>query len=315
MAPTTDDDRHSRRPLRDLLRPRTLLVVGAAAALAVGGTTLALRPTGRSAAAQPPSVTKLALPGSPGNAAFSALGTTPALPAAAAAAPRAAVSAYLTARRQGNDRASYALLPADARSRYPSLAQWSFALRGSPRPTAFTLTGRPVPTTGGVAVSAVLRQVPRLDLIAGFVPARLTATYLAVSAAGGWQVQPDPIDGAAMLPADRGAAEAAAAWLTARTRCDDRATRAVQASHRLLGTPDLAAAPCKLRTAWQTGAVERLEEGPAARPFTAAYGSGVGYWGRLVPMISPQGRFYAALAPLGERWQVFGLLADPNGGW
>ncbi len=297
-----------------MLRPGTFLVLGAAAALAIGGTTLAVRATGRSAAAQPPSVTKLTLPGSPGNAAFAALASSPPLPAVAAAAPRAAVSQYLTARRLGYDRASYALLPAGVRSRYPSLAQWSFAVRSSPRPTAFALTGRAVATTGGVAVSAALRQVPKLDPIAGYVPARLTATYLAVPSAAGWQVQPDPIDGAATLPSDRGAANAASAWLAARTACDERATRAVQANDPLLGTPALAAAPCKLRTAWQTGAVERLAEGPADRPFTAAYGSGAGFWGRLVPMISPKGRFYAALAPLGERWVVIGLLADRNGG-
>lgn len=314
MALPADNVRHRPRPLRDLLRLRTVLVIGAAAALAVGGTALALRPTGRSAAAQPPSVTALHLPGSPGNAAFSALGTSPPLPAAAATAPKAAVSAYLTARRQGNDRGSYTLLPAASHIRYPSLAQWSFALRDSPRPTSFTLTGRAVATTGGVAVTADLHQVPRLDPIAGFVPAHLSATYLAIKSTGGWQVQPDPIDGSAILPADRGAAEAAAAWLAARTKCDDRASRAVQASDRLLGAPDLAAAPCKVRGAWRSGAVERLEEGPAARPFTAAYGSGVGSWGRLVPMISPHGRFYAALAPLGERWRVFGLLADRTGG-
>ena len=60
--------------------------------------------------------------------------------------------------------------------------------------------------------------------------------------------------------------------------------------------------------------MERLEEGPAARPFTAAYGSGVGHWARLVPIVSPQGRFFAAMAPLGEAWRVFGLLAERTEG-
>lgn len=313
MTLASPDDGQPRRPLRDLRRPRTALALGGVLALAVGGTTLAVRSTDK-AQAQQPTVASFDLPGSPGNAAFADLAAAPALPAATASAPKAAVTAYLTALARGEDRATYALLPPATRARYASLAQWSFALRDSARPLSFTVFGRAVATTGGVAVPVQLRQAPKLDPIAGFVPARAAATYLAVPGTAGWQVQPEPIDSLAVLPADPGASRAAQAWLTARIACDDRATRAAQVADRLLGAADLTAAPCKLRSSWRIGAVERLEEGPAARPFTAAYGSGVGYWGRLVPIVSPQGQFFAAMAPIGDQWRVFGLLADRNGG-
>ncbi|MEP6463344.1 MAG: hypothetical protein ABJC62_08015 [Frankiaceae bacterium] len=313
MTLAPDDDGSARRPLRNLLRPRAALALGGVAALAVGGTAFALRPTDPPPQ-RPPTVAAFGLPGSPGNAAFGGLATTPPLPTAARTTPQAAVTAYLTARRQGNDRASYALLPSSVRARYGSLAQWSFGLRDSPRLRSFTLVSRVAATTGGVAVPVQLRQQPALDPIAGFVPARAAATYLAVRTSAGWQVQPDPIEDSALLPPDRGAAQAAQAWLTARTRCADPASRAVQVSDQLLGVAELAAAPCTVRSTWRIGAVERLEEGPAAQSFTAAYGSGVANWGRLVPIVSPHGRFFAALAPLGDQWRVFGLLADRNGG-
>ena len=300
----------ARRPRRTLAAVAGIGLLGLVGAV---GTSALLR-TDASADGQRASVKAFTFPGSPGTRASAhLLGAATPLPTTATAAPRAAVAAYLGARTAGNDRAAYELLPTATRARYGSLAQWSFALTSLPRPTSFRLLGPPTATTGGVAVPVQVRQVPRLDAISGYVPARSNDTYLALRGAHGWLVEPDPIDSVAGLPADSGAGAAARAWVSARTACDQRASRALQYAGQLLGAPDLAAAPCTTKGTWRVGGTSRLVEGPSTRAFLAAFGSGVDNWSRLVEVVGPPGHFFLAVAPLGERWRVFGLLANANG--
>ncbi len=304
----------ARSRLSGWLRPQLVAPLALVTALAgVGGWAHLDHAGGPAYQPHPPSVKSLKLPGGPASAA-------PITPAAVALAPAAgrdpgtAVATYLAARQRGDDATAYALLAPVARQAFSTLAVWRAGQLSRPRPVRFTAAATPAGAGGSADVRTEITQQGRLDLIVGFVPDSVRATYRALRTPAGWRVLPDPVTLTPVLPSDAPAAQAAAQWLAEVSQCDSTAAEAFQVGPDLTGDVVFGQYPCTKPGNWRAGSVRPLVEGPRTQAFTAAYGSGVGLWARLVPVTGPADSFSVALAPVGGRWRVFGIIRDGAGG-
>ena len=82
----------------------------------------------------------------------------------------------------------------------------------------------------------------------------------------------------------------------------------------LYGPIQLGDAPCKERGSWQVGDTETFNVSPDDGTYVAAFGPGIGSWGRVVPVTGPRSHFLVAVGPLGDDWRVLGVLVDGESG-
>ena len=228
------------------------------------------------------------------------------------ATPRAAVTAFLTPLTDGRPVDAYPLLDEASRRRYPTLASWVRAQADRATPLTFTVgTARPsADRPGAFEVELVATHTSSLDPIRGLVPARSTSVWLVRLENDAWRVSVDPLEFRPVLPGDAAATAAVQGWVNLLATCDAPAAAALQVTPNLYGPAALARTPCEARGAWTAGEPTGLDRSPDPRAFLAAFGPEVGTWARLVPVRGPAVGFLAAVAPMGDGWQVMGVAVD-----
>jgi hypothetical protein len=258
-----------------------------------------------------PSVTAFAFPTSVPESAPAAPDVPPP-PASEPGDPKAAVAAFLQPQADGRPDAAYALLDDASRRRFPTPASWIRAQADRATPVTFEVgASRPDPDRPGafeVDVSATHR--PSLDSIRGLVPARSASVWLVRRENDAWRVSSDPLTFRPILPAEADATRAVQSWLTAMAACDASGAAQLQVAPNLYGPAGLVKAPCEKHGAWTAGPPVGLDRTPDPRAFLAAFGPEVGTWARLVPVSGPDSRFLAAVAPMGDGWQVMGVAVE-----
>jgi hypothetical protein len=225
---------------------------------------------------------------------------------------RAAVTAFLQPLVDGRPAGAYPLLDEPSRRRYPTLASWTMAQADRATPVTFSVaTTRPsAERPGAVEVDLSATHTPSLDPIRGLVPARSTSTWLVRLENDAWRVSADPLAFRPVLPPDAEATAAVQGWVSLLAACDAPAAAALQVTANLYGPASLSRTPCEKRGIWTAGEPSGLDRTPDPRAFLAAFGPEVGTWARLVPVQGPDGRFLAAVAPMGDGWQVMGVAVD-----
>lgn len=224
----------------------------------------------------------------------------------------AALAAFLQPLTDGTPAGAYPLLDDASRRRYPSLAAWINAQADRATPHTFTVgTSRPSPDRpGAFEVDLSATHTPSLDPIRGLVPARSTSTWLVRLENDAWRVSADPLAFRPVLPGDAAATAAVQGWVSLLAACDAPGATALQVTPHLYGPAGLARTPCETPGTWTAGEPTGLDRTPDPRAFLAAFGPEVGTWARLVPVRGPAGGFLAAVAPMGDGWQVMGVAVD-----
>ncbi len=223
-----------------------------------------------------------------------------------------AVTAFLQPLTDGRPELAYPLLDEPSRRRFPTLASWAQAQVDRTQLVTIEVgASRPSrERSGAVEVEVSATHRPSLDSIRGLVPARSTSTWLARREGDAWRVSAEPMSFRPVLPAEEGAKIVVQSWVSLLAACDAPAAVHLQVSPRLYGPSSLVTMPCERRGAWTAGEPVGLDRAPDARTFLAAFGPGVGAWARLVPVRGPEGRFLAAVAPMGDGWQVMGVAVE-----
>lgn len=222
-----------------------------------------------------------------------------------------AVTTFLAAERRGDFDASYALLVAEDRERFPSRARWEQAHHEIPEVTSFG----PVEQTEATDVRATIRVDlalrPRLDESVGVVAARAAASFVAHNVSGGWRIAFSESSLTPRYPDATGARSVAVAWANARQRCERRAEWA----GGLLGVAAEAYAErlCHTTAAVRAGEPVSLDRASGTEPVLAAFGPEASIWARVVRISGPID-LDVVTAPLGEAWVVVAVLQTSSGG-
>lgn len=228
------------------------------------------------------------------------------------ATARAAVAAFLQPLADGTPAGAYPLLDEASRRRYPTLAAWINAQADRATPLTFTVgaSRTSADRPGAFEIDLSATHVSSLDPIRGLVPARSTSTWLVRRENDAWRVSADPLAFRPVLPGDAAATAAVQGWVGLLAACDAPAATALQVTPHLYGPASLARTPCETPGTWTAGEPTGLDRTPDPRAFLAAFGPEVGTWARLVPVRGPAGGFLAAVAPMGDGWQVMGVAVD-----
>jgi hypothetical protein len=238
-----------------------------------------------------------ATPASEGTGAFAAPASTG--EATAAATPRAAVEAYLTAEVAGDYDTSFGLLARSDRDRIVTPEAWRATKSRTPRITGFTVESST--TAEGTVVTDVALE-PNVDPILGVVPGSARITWTPVAEDGGWRV---PIEGSsfeARYPDDGGAAPSALAWVGERQACTPSADR-------LVFEPELPQALCGVSGSFRAERTSPLAELANPAPVLASYGPDAATWARVVRLTGPT-TIDVVTAPLGDSWVVIGATSS-----
>ncbi len=223
-----------------------------------------------------------------------------------------AVSAFLQPLTDGRPELAYPLLDEPSRRRFSTLASWSQARVDRTQLVTFEV-GASQPSrerSGAVEVEVSATHRPSLDSIRGLVPARSTSTWLARREGDAWRVAAEPMSFRPVLPAEEGARIVVQTWVSLLAACDAPTAAQLQVSPKLYGPSSLVSTPCEKRGTWTAGEPVGLDRAPDPRTFLAAFGPGVGAWARLVPVRGPESKFLAAVAPMGDGWQVMGVAVE-----
>jgi hypothetical protein len=233
-------------------------------------------------------------------------------PAVEPATPKAAVTAFLQPLADGRPEAAYALLDDASRRRFPTLASWIRGQADRANPVTFEVgASRPnAERPGAFEVDVTATHHPSLDAIRGLVPARSTSVWLVRREGDTWRMSSDPLTLRPILPAEADATRVVQGWLTLMAACDATGAAGLQVAPSLYGPAGLVKAPCEKHGTWTAGQPVGLDRTPDPRAFLAAFGPEVGTWARLVPVSGPDSRFLAAVAPMGDGWQVMGVAVE-----
>ena len=223
-----------------------------------------------------------------------------------------AVEAFLQPLADGHPELAYPLLDAPSRARYSTPAAWARAQVDRLQPVTFEVLGsRPSPDVpGAVEVDVAATHNPSLDSSRGLVPARSQSVWLVRREGDAWRVDADPMSFHPVLPAEAGATDIVQAWVGRLAACDSAGAAALQVRPNLYGPAGLIQVPCQKRGTWTAGAAVGLDKTPDPKVFLAAFGPGVATWARLVPVRGPGSNFLAAVAPMGDGWEVMGVAVD-----
>jgi hypothetical protein len=232
----------------------------------------------------------------------------PPLSAEPADAP-SAVWAFQQLLADGRPDEAYPLLDEASRRQYPTLASWRRAQADRPTPVTFEV-GASRPNSehpGAFEVDMAATHRPSLDSIRGLVPGRSTSVWLARRERDTWRVSADALSFRPVTPADAAATDVVQGWVNLLAACDTTGAAQLQVAPNLYGPAGLVKAPCEARGTWTAGEATGLDGTSDPRAFLAAFGPEVGRWARLVPVQGANSRFLAAVAPMGDGWQVMGV--------
>ncbi len=296
--------RHASR----FVRQGTVVVAGLA--LGLGGMAAYHRHNTPSYQPHPPSVRQFAFPtvapaGPPPSEAVAA-------PAGEPSDARTALVDVLQAMVDGKPEVAYPLFDNSSRTRYPTLTSWMSAQANLAVPLTFELgASRPAleqPDTFDFDVAATHRS--SLDPFRGLVPARSKSVWEVRREGDAWRVGAEPVSFRPVLPPDTSAVPVVQDWVTRLAACDTTGAASLQVTPSLYGPAGLVRAPCDEHGAWTAGNAEGLDHTSDPKAFLAAFGPDVGTWARLVPVQGPGMKFLAAVAPVGESWQVMGVAVE-----
>jgi hypothetical protein len=218
--------------------------------------------------------------------------------AAPASSPQEAVTGLLAALVARDAERSFSLLSEDDRAASGSFASWRDRLTTLPQVVEFQVTG-----AGSDEVTTDVVFEPRLDEVAGFVPAEARATWTTVEEDGGHRVAYSDSTFEPVLPSDATAAEAAQRWVTEQQACREGRTY----GGNLLGQPTLTERLCGTAGAFRAGAAEELERFRDPTLVLNAFGADAATFVRVVPVDGPV-PIQVALAPLSQDWEVIGVI-------
>ena len=283
-------------------------------ALGVGGALVLWRDKGDGSAKPVPSAKSIHLPRSVAHPGPRPITGDPApVPAVEPATAAEALTNFFQAQAAKQAATSYALITTDGRRHFPSLSTWETSAVDRLVPTTFVLGAEhaaEVDNGQAVDIEVNATHAPALDTFSGLVPGRAQETWRVWRENDHWRVDPEPVKAVPVLPVDQAAQDVVRAWVARMEACDTGGARSLQLSSMLYGPIQLGQAPCKEQGAWQVGSTTRFDAAPDNGTYVAAFGPGVGSWGRLVPVKGPRSHFFAAVGPLGDDWRVLGVLVD-----
>ncbi|MFI5043721.1 MAG: hypothetical protein ACHQDC_02915 [Acidimicrobiales bacterium] len=230
-------------------------------------------------------------------------------PQAPRSTPKEAVRAYLTAERDGDFAASYAVLSEHDRNSIGGVVQWQERHAQLPTYVAFEFwKAAPDGTGESSMVTTLVDAEPRLDESAGFVPSEATINWPTVREGGGWTVTASKAEVSPLLPSEHAAAAVALRWADAvrsGSSPDD-----FQYDGTFLGQPDVADRLARLDPdrPFSAGTPGRLEDWDHAATVTNAFGPQAVEWARVVRVDGPA-PVDVVTAPLGDHWIVVGAVA------
>lgn len=226
--------------------------------------------------------------------------------------PASAVEAFLRPLAEGRPDLAYPLLDQSSRRALPTMASWARAQVDRAQPVTFEVgASRPSADRPGafeVDVSATHR--PSLDSTRGLVPGRSQSVWLVRREGDAWRVAADPVSFRPVLPPEAAATDVVQGWVGRLAACDTSGAARLQVGDNLYGPAAFVRSPCEKRGTWTAGAPIGLDRAPDPKAFLAAFGPEVGTWARLVPVEGPGTGFLAAVAPMGDGWQVMGVAVQ-----
>lgn len=219
-----------------------------------------------------------------------------------------AVRDLLAAEQRSDRAASFLLLSRQSRVEYKDVADWTARRQDLPGVTGFRVDPAAEGEKGDRAgtVAAVVEHVPGLDPFKGLSLARETLTFTGRREGDGWLVDGDPA-AEPVLPPEPLALATATSWVAAVQACDRAKSAGLQAVATIFGVADGAVGLCGKAGPVTAGGVERLTPGVASADIVAQYSTDALLWARVARITSPA-PFGVVLAPIGERWQVLGLV-------
>jgi hypothetical protein len=223
--------------------------------------------------------------------------------------PQEAVIGFVSAEQAGDYRAAFSLLAAPDRAEARSAAGWRSEHKRIPALISATVTETVHVAPDRAEVRGPVSLQPRLDPIAGLVPASADATWVVLAEDGGWRVNyAEAAFKGHYLDDDAAATSAVSRWASSRQQCGR-----VDAEYPggLAGAAGLANRLCKAPGAVAVGQPGPLK-GPETAPVVAAFGPEAELWAKVVPVTDPV-PMRAVVAPIGDRWTVIGLLSPPAG--
>ena len=211
-----------------------------------------------------------------------------------------ALDSLLRTEQRGDFGGSYAFM-SRRHSKYPAVAQWIRRRKALPDVTGFTI----VSSAGNVAIVTV-RHKPALDPFLGLTAGQERQTWKGRRENGGWLLESEPRV-TVVLPGDGAARDAAERWTRALQHCDQSGARALQAVDQLFGDVGAAARVCGSAGPITAKDVQRLPSGPPSADIVDQYSTDALNWARVVS-IAGAASFRVVLAPLGDHWEVIGIL-------
>jgi hypothetical protein len=214
----------------------------------------------------------------------------------------------LAAEQRGDRVASFLLLSRTSRAEFKDVADWTARRQSLPEITGFRIDDASEGDAGDRAgkVVVLVEHTPGLDPFKGLSLARERLTYTGSREGRGWLVDAEPASDP-VLPPDNLAIEAATAWVGAVQACDKAKAASLQAVTTIFGTAEGASGLCGKTASVASGEVVRLTPGVGSADIVAQYSTDALDWSRVVRITSPA-TFGVVMAPLGERWQVLGLV-------
>jgi len=222
---------------------------------------------------------------------------------------RSAVTAFLQPLADGSPEQAYPLLDEASRKRFPTMASWIRSQADRATPVTFEVgDARPNrERPGAFEVDSSATHNPSLDATRGLVPGRSSSMWLVRRESETWRVSAEPLSFRPVLPAEAVATDVVQAWVSLLAACEQSTAAQLQVKAGLYGPANFVQAPCQQRGTWSAGQPVGLDSTPDPRAFLAAFGPEVGTWARLVPVQGPGSKFLAAVAPMGDTWQVMGV--------
>jgi hypothetical protein len=282
------------------IRPAALLAVAAAAVIGTGITIAVVRSGDepfRNSPAASDTLDRID-PAIPGQTDVTRPGADSAALLPPAATPQAAVAGLLDALVAGEPERSFSLLDAADRATLGPLPTWQSRASSLPRYLGYAVSG-----VDGTTVRTDVTIEPRLDEVVGYVPGRATIAWSTVAEDGGYRVSLTDSTTEPVLPADADAAVAAETWVAARQRCQADGGY----SGNLLGQPTLAERLCRSSGTFRARAATSIERFGDPSILLNAFGADAATFVRVVPVDGPT-PLQVALAPLGDAWEVIGVM-------
>jgi hypothetical protein len=215
-----------------------------------------------------------------------------------------AIQSFLDAERRGDLGSSFAILSDEDLEAYPSLSRWEEAHGAIPDIVGFGV--EQVAENGGRGRGTVqLSLRPELDESVGVVPARATASMVAVREPDGWSVALSESTLVPVYPDESAARRAVGEWAAARQGCTT--TREWEGGLLGVAAEALAAELCGMPGEIRTAGPVALDRSVGIEPVLAAFGAEAATWARVVPLESPR-ELDVVVAPLGDGWVVIAVL-------